>query len=350
MNDLKIGINLWSQAAAWPDMLEAAQAVDRLGYEHLWTWDHLKAIFGDPHQPILEGWTMITAWAMATERVKIGLMVGANTFRNPGLVAKTVTTLDHVSGGRAILGIGGAWFELEHREFGIEFGKSPGERLNWLDESVGTIRSLVSGGKVTSPAGSHYVFSDMTISPLPVQKRLPILIGGNGRTKTLRTLAKYGDMWNAFGLPAEVRELDGVLRRHCEEVGRDEREIERSINLWLVIRDSEAEARREWASAMEFNRTPLERSIEPSRPVFGTPETIADRLLEYCDAGFTTAIVEMPAPYDRETLERLALEVRPLVAAPVYQPPAVAPYQPQSDGSAALEQPTLPPVEPPGEG
>jgi alkanesulfonate monooxygenase SsuD/methylene tetrahydromethanopterin reductase-like flavin-dependent oxidoreductase (luciferase family) len=96
-------------------------------------------------------------------------------------------------------------------------------------------------------------------------------------------------------------------------VGRDEREIERSINLWLVIRDSEAEARREWSSWMDLNRTPLERGIEPSRPLFGTPEMIAERLLEYCDAGFATVIVEMPAPYDRETLERLAREVRPIV-------------------------------------
>ena len=313
MNDFKIGINLWSQGASWADLLDAAQAVDRLGYEHLWTWDHVKAIFGDPNQPILEGWTAITAWAMATQKVKIGLMVGANTFRNPALVAKIVTTLDHVSGGRAILGIGGAWFELEHREFGIEFGRSPGQRLDWLDESVGAIRALVSGQSVTSPAGGSYSFNDATINPLPVQKRLPILIGGNGRTKTLRTLAKYGDIWNAFGLPAEVRELDGVLRRHCEEVGRDEREIERSINLWVVIRDSEAEARRQWASWMELNRTPVERATEPSRPVLGTPETIADRLLDYCDAGFKTVIVEVPAPYDRETLERLAREVRPMV-------------------------------------
>ena len=171
----------------------------------------------------------------------------------------------------------------------------------------------MSGQTVTSPAGSHYGFDGLTISPMPVQKRLPILIGGNGRTKTLRTLAKYGDIWNAFGLPAEVRELDGVLRRHCEEVGRDEREIERSINLWLVIRDSEAEARREWSSWMDLNRTPLERGTEPSRPLLGTPETIAERLLEYCDAGFATVIVEMPAPYDAETLERLAREVRPIV-------------------------------------
>ena len=299
MREFKVGINLWSQAGAWPDLLDAARLVDRLGYEHLWTWDHVKAIVGDPNQSIHEGWTTITAWAMATQKTGIGLMVGANTFRNPALVAKIVTTLDHVSGGRAILGIGGAWFELEHREFGIEFGSGHGQRLDWLDESVGAIRSLVSGERVTSPADGHYAFDDLTINPLPVQKRLPILIGGNGRTKTLRTLARYGDIWNAFGLPEEVRELDGVLRRHCEEVGRDEREIERSINLWVVIRDTEAEARREWAAWMELNRTTIEATLEPSRPLFGTPEAIAARLREYYDAGFTTAIVEMPAPYDR---------------------------------------------------
>ncbi len=313
MNEYKIGIVLWNQTGTWQELLEAAKEIDSLGYEHVWTWDHLKAIFGDPDQPIIEGWTAVTAWAMATRQIKLGLMVGANTFRNPGLVAKIVTALDHVSGGRAILGLGGAWFELEHREFGIEFGTSVGERLTWLDESVGAIRALVSGEKVTSPAGSHYQFDELAINPLPVQKRLPIMIGGNGRTKTLRTLAKYGDMWNAFGLPAEVKELDGVLRRHCEEVGRDESEIERSINLWLVIRDSEAEARREWSKWMDLNRTPLERSLEPSRPLFGTPEKIAERLAEYRAAGFTTAIVEMPAPYDHETIERLAREVRPMV-------------------------------------
>ena len=313
MNDFRIGINLWSQGSSWPELLEAAKDVDRLGYESLWTWDHLKAIFGDPDQSIFEGWTTIAAWAMATQRIKIGLMVGANTFRNPGLVAKMATTLDHVSGGRAILGLGGAWNELEHREFGIDFGRSPGERLDWLDESVGSIRALMAGQKVTSPADGRYKFDDLTINPLPVQKRLPILIGGNGRTKTLRTVARYGDLWNAFGLPAEVKELDGVLRQHCEELGRDEREILRSINLWMIIRDSQEAARREWAAEMELNHTPLARTIEPSRPIFGTPETIAERLGEYYDIGFTTAMVEIPAPYDRETLQRLAREVMPKV-------------------------------------
>ena len=313
MDELKLGIVVWNQTGSWAELLDTARAVDRLGYETLWTWDHVKAIFGNPDQPIAEGWTTISAWAMATQRVRLGLMVGANTFRNPGLVAKMAATLDHISNGRAICGMGGAWFEHEHDRFGFEFGSGPGQRLDWLDESVAALRTLFDGGTVTSPVGGRYAMDALTIEPLPVQKRLPILIGGNGRTKTLRTTARYADMWNGFGLPAEVKELDGVLRRHCEEVGRDEREIERTINLWLVIRDSEQVARAEWKRWMDLNQTPLERSIEPSRPLFGTPETIAERLLEYCSVGFRTAIVEMPAPYDRETLERLTGDVRPIV-------------------------------------
>ncbi len=151
--DLKLGILLWSQAASWPEMLDAAKRVDRLGYAHLWTWDHLYAIFGDPYQSIFEGWTALAAWAMATERTRLGLLVGANTFRNPGLVAKTATTLDHISGGRAILGIGGAWMEPEHRAHGIDFGTGFGQRLDWLDESVAAIRPVLDGGSATSATG-----------------------------------------------------------------------------------------------------------------------------------------------------------------------------------------------------
>ena len=115
MTDLKLGIALWSQASDWPAFLAAAQAAERLGYDHVWTWDHIQAIFGDPDQPIFEGYTALAAVAQATERVRIGLFVGANTFRNPGLAVKCLTTIDHISGGRAIMGIGGAWFEHEHQ-------------------------------------------------------------------------------------------------------------------------------------------------------------------------------------------------------------------------------------------
>ncbi len=315
MPTLTLGISPWNQAASWSELLETGRRVDALGYDSLWNWDHLYAIFGDPFQPIFEGWTVLAAWAMATERVRLGLMVAANPLRNPGLTAKLATTLDHVSGGRAILGLGGAWNEIEFTSLGIDFGTTVGERLDWLDEATAACRALLDGQTVTSAPGGHYAFDDLRQSPLPVQPHLPILIGGTGRKKTLRTLAKYGDMWNAFGTPAEVRELDAVLREHCAAVGRDEREIERQINLWMVIRDDEAQARRVWDEALERNRTTREQGIEESRPIFGPPEAIAAVLREYVAIGFSSVLVEMPAPYDVETLERLIGDVKPIVEA-----------------------------------
>ncbi len=316
MTDLKLGINLWSQQTSWADFLDAAQRIDRLGYDSLWTWDHIHAIFGDPQQPIFEAYTTLGAWAMATEHVKIGLMVGANTFRNPGLVVKSITTLDHISGGRAILGIGGAWFEYEHTAHGIEFGKSVGERLDWLDDAVAAMRTLLDGGTVTSRPGSRYQFQDLHHLPDPVQAHVPILIGGNGRNKTLRTIARYADQWNGFGTPDEIGELDGVLAGYLAEEGRPNDAVERTVNLWMVIRDDPAEARRVWESQMAFNTEPLdEPEIARGRPILGTVEQVAARLREYVDAGFPTAIVELPAPYDTETIERLIGEVKPLVDA-----------------------------------
>ena len=313
--DLKVGILLWSQVASWPDMLDAAKRVDRLGYDHLWTWDHLYAIFGDPHQSILEGWTSLAAWAMATERTRIGLLVGANTFRNPGLVAKTATTLDHISGGRAILGIGGAWMEPEHRAHGIDFGSGFGQRLDWLDESVAAIRQVLAGEPVTSAPGGHYAFDELRHLPPPVQRRLPIMIGGSGEKKTLRTVAKYADMWNAMGpLELMAHKID-VLREHCAAVGRDPAEIEFTLGVKLTIRDTRAKAERVWTETMAANRTPLSDLEDDDTFWNGTPEEIADRLRPYVELGFRTVISEQPAPYDVETFERFIGEVKPLIDA-----------------------------------
>jgi alkanesulfonate monooxygenase SsuD/methylene tetrahydromethanopterin reductase-like flavin-dependent oxidoreductase (luciferase family) len=313
VTDLKTGILLWSQAATWPDMLDAAKRVDRLGYDHLWTWDHLYAIFGDPYQPIVEGWTALAAWAMATERTRLGLLVGANTFRNPGLTAKLASTLDQISNGRAILGIGGAWFDLEHRAHGIDFGSGFGQRLDWMDESVGAMRAVLDGASVTSEPGGHYAFDDLRHQPLPIQKRLPILIGGSGEKKTLRSVARYADMWNAMG-PLEVmaHKVD-VLREHCAAVGRDIAEIEFTLGVKLTIRDSKAEAERVRWAAMEHNRTPRAEVEDDDTFWQGSPEEIADQLRPYVELGFRTVISEQPAPYDVETFERFIGEVKPLI-------------------------------------
>ena len=315
--ETRLGILLWSQATDWPAFESAATRVDELGYEHLWTWDHLYAIFGDPYQPIFEGYASLAAWAKVTTRTRLGLLVGANTFRNPGLVAKLVTTLDHISDGRAIAGIGGAWFEQEHAEYGIEFGAGFGERLTWLDEAVGAMRGLLDGETVTSPPDGRYRFRDLRMLPGPIQPRLPIMIGGSGERKTLRTVAKYADMWNAMGSVEKLRHKESVLRVHCEAVGRDHTQIERTVGCKPVIRDTEAEARRVWAAQLEHNRTPMSRVEKDDTFWVGTPERLAQEMISRREIGFTTFIGEMAAPFDVETLERWIGEVKPLVDAAV---------------------------------
>lgn len=313
MSDVRLGVLLWSQATDWPDFERSAVRVDELGYDSLWTWDHLHAIFGDPHQPIFEGYTTLAAWAKVTSRVKLGLLVGANTFRNPGLVAKSVATIDHLSGGRAVLGIGGAWFELEHVEHGIEFGTSPGQRLTWFDEAVGAMRSMLDGQPVSSPSDGRYDFDALRQHPLPVQDHLPIMIGGSGEKKTLRTVAKYADMWNAMGSAEKLRHKDAVLREHCEAVGRDSAEILRTVGCKPIIRDTEPEARRVWEAQMAHNRTPMSDVEDDDTFWVGTTEQIAEKMIACRDIGFATFLAELAAPYDDETLERWIGEVKPMV-------------------------------------
>ena len=313
--ETKLGVLLWSQATDWPSFESAAMRVDELGYEHLWTWDHVYAIFGDPYQPIFEGYTTLAAWAKVTRRARLGLLVGANTFRNPGLVAKMVTTIDHISEGRAIAGIGGAWFELEHTEYGLEFGSGFGERLTWFDEAVGAMRGMLDGESVTSAPGGRYQFNGVRMIPPPLQDRLPIMIGGSGEKKTLRTVAKYADMWNAMGSVEKLKHKDSVLLEHCEAVGRNPSEIERTAGCKPIIRDTEAEARRVWAAQMEHNRTPM-RNVENDDTFWvGTPEQVAEMMVSRREIGFGTFIAEMAAPFDTETLERWIGEVKPMVDA-----------------------------------
>ena len=137
---VKLGVLAWPQYTDWASLRDAGAAADRVGLDSLWTWDHLYPIVGSPEGPEFEGYMTIAGWASVTEHVTLGLLVGANTFRNPALVVKMVTALDHISGGRAVLGLGGAWFQLEHDAFGFDFGSSTGERLDWLDEAAMIVR------------------------------------------------------------------------------------------------------------------------------------------------------------------------------------------------------------------
>jgi alkanesulfonate monooxygenase SsuD/methylene tetrahydromethanopterin reductase-like flavin-dependent oxidoreductase (luciferase family) len=307
---IKLGMLAWNQYTDWPALREAAITADRLGYDDLWTWDHLYPIVGSPEGPIFEGWLTLAAWAEATQHPRIGLMVGANTFRNPALVAKMATTLDHISNGRAILGIGGAWFETEHRAYGIEFGHSPGERLQWLDEAARIMRDMLDGDE---PSGEKfYTTRAVRNVPPPVQTRLPLLIGGGGEQRTLRTVAKYADACNVGGGFDNVKHKDEVLRRHCAEVGRNEAEIERTVGTGVcVIRDDPAEARRVFEKLFEGNGGARPWQDQP----VGTPEQIAEKLRPYLAIGFRHFVVGFPYPYDTETMERLIRDVVPMLRA-----------------------------------
>jgi alkanesulfonate monooxygenase SsuD/methylene tetrahydromethanopterin reductase-like flavin-dependent oxidoreductase (luciferase family) len=222
-------------------------------------------------------------------------------------------TLDHVSGGRAILGIGGAWFEPEHQAHGIDFGSGFGQRLDWLEESAAAMAALLRGGAVTSEPGGRYAFEDLRLIPGPVRGRLPIMIGGSGEKKTLRTIAKYADMWNGMGTAEFLAHKIEVLKRHCDEVGRDIAEIEFTAGCKPVIRSSAAEARKVWGAQMAHNRTPMADVEDDDTFWIGTPEDVAGRMRELKAIGFNTFIGELAAPFDAETMERWITEVRPLV-------------------------------------
>jgi alkanesulfonate monooxygenase SsuD/methylene tetrahydromethanopterin reductase-like flavin-dependent oxidoreductase (luciferase family) len=308
-NEIKVGVLPWGQYTAWPPLLEIGRRADELGYDSLWTWEHLYPIQGDWRGPMFEGYLILAGWAGVTSRATLGLMVGANTFRNPALTAKMATTLDHMSGGRAVLGIGGAWFEREHEAYGIDFGSGFGERLDWLDEAAELMRTMLGGEEATA-RGPRYHAKDVRNDPPPLQAHLPILIGGDGEKKTLHTVAKYADAWNTGGDLDFVRHKDGVLRRWCEEVGRDQAEIERTLGLGLVvIRDNLAEARR------------VEAGIRAHHPGYdeearlGTAAQIAESLAPYVQLGFRHMLFDSPAPFDEETLRRFVGEVKPMLEA-----------------------------------
>jgi alkanesulfonate monooxygenase SsuD/methylene tetrahydromethanopterin reductase-like flavin-dependent oxidoreductase (luciferase family) len=306
---VKFGLQLWSQATDWASFRDAALAAERNGWDSVWTWDHLLAIFGPWEQPIFEGWTSLAALGPITDRVRLGLMVGANTFRNPGITAKLATTLDHVSDGRAVVGIGAAWFEREHDAFGIEFGASPGERIGWLDESVMLMRRLFDGERINHD-GPRYSMHDALCEPRPVQPHLPILIGGSGRQKTLRVVAERADAWNTSGSLEEVEDALRALEAHCADVGRDPATIEKTVSFHIILRDDAEAAEARTRELLQANGVGI---VDFGGYVAGTPADVTATLKPYRELGFETFVVRMPAPYDQETIERMR-EVADLLA------------------------------------
>jgi alkanesulfonate monooxygenase SsuD/methylene tetrahydromethanopterin reductase-like flavin-dependent oxidoreductase (luciferase family) len=320
---IKLGANCWNQYTDWPGFLAAMQRAEGLGYESLWTWDHVYPIVGSWQGPILEAYTAMAAVAASTSRATIGLLVGANTFRNPALVAKMMTTIDLISGGRAVLGIGGAWFEIEHTAFGFDFGSGFPERLRWLGQALPIIRGMLDGTEPTVTEG-RYRTSAVRNDPPPVQEHLPILIGGTGRKVTLKLSAQYADMYNmGNGDIDDARDVEATLVAHCRAVGRDEREIERTVELQrVVIRDSRAEAFRVQDEILAANGgasvgedRAKSATLEPERGCVGTVDDVVEHVRPWLELGYRHLICCYPAPFDEESMTRMATEVRPRLEA-----------------------------------
>jgi probable F420-dependent oxidoreductase len=243
----RLGVQLHPQATSVADLLAAARQADEIGVDSIWTWDHFYPLYGDPDAAHFECYTLLAAIAAQTTRARIGALVTCNTYRNPSLLADMSRTIDHISGGRFVLGIGSGWFERDYTEYGYEFGTAPG-RLALLKEALPVIIDRLG-----------------TLTPGPVNGKLPILIGGSGEKVTLKLVAQFADAFNTFGPPENFAHKNQVVTNWCNELGRDPKEVERTVAIG--------------------------------------PEDI-DKLEEYAEAGAEVAIVMLGNPYDLDAIEK----------------------------------------------
>lgn len=208
---LRVGVQLHPQQTTYDSFAAAVRQVEAIGVDSIWNWDHFFPLYDDPNGPHFEAWTLLTAMAMLTERAEIGCLVTCNSYRNPSLLTHMAKSVDHISNGRLILGIGAGWFERDYEEFGYTFGTAP-DRLRDLRAALPVIKRRMAEEV-----------------PPPVRNPIPILIGGAGEKVTLKLTAQYADMWNAFGPPERWQHKNNVLNDWCEKVGRDPEAIQRTV-------------------------------------------------------------------------------------------------------------------------
>lgn len=272
---MRFGFKTSPQNTTWADMLAVWQAADEIDFfESGWTFDHFYPIFSDPTGPCMEGWITLTALAQATRRLRVGVLVTGNVYRHPAVLASMAATLDIVSNGRLEVGIGAGWNQEECDAYGIDLPPLK-ERFDRFEEACEVITGLLSN-ETTTFDGRYYSLRDARCEPKPVQRpHPPILIGGGGEKRTLRAVAKYAQHWNIpGGDPAEFTRKHDVLRRHCDDIGRDVSEIMTSTHLRL----------------------------SPD----GDLKALAQQAEAFADAGLDLGIVYLPPPHSPDVLQSVA--------------------------------------------
>ncbi|MBI1886077.1 MAG: TIGR03560 family F420-dependent LLM class oxidoreductase [Chloroflexi bacterium] len=309
---MKFGVQTGQNNTEWPDLLALWQELDRdSNFDSLWLVDHFVPGGGGAmgaEGPHFEGWTALAALAHATSRVRVGVLVTGNTYRHPAVLAKMATTVDHISGGRLNFGLGAAWHEFEHRAYGIPFYTVP-ERLERLDEAAQLIKLLW-----TSPPasfnGRFYQLDEAPYNPPNVQQpHPPILIGGGGEKRTLRTVARYGDACNVSGSPETVRHKVEVLHRHCRDAGRDPSEIKVTAQVGRFLNDDPAFKERVIQGVMAFrgvDRDEAQRSV-----LVGGVGEVKEGVASFAEAGVEEIYLFQFPRTHRESLLRFSREVIP---------------------------------------
>ena len=295
--------------ALFPNLIEQVKTAEASGFDRVLLMDHFYQLpgIGDPDDYMLECYTTLAALAQHTEKVRLGALVTGNTYRNPAILAKTITALDIVSAGRATLGIGSGWFELEHNAYGIPFNTFT-ERFEKLEEALNIILPMLKGERPTLD-GAHYQVTEAINSPAPLSK-IPVMIGGGGEKKTLRMVAQYADESNLICTNEEIPRKLAALAEHCERLGRDRSEIEVTKLVMMVIGRTKEDADAAIATYVDNHGWPAE-TIDLLRPIMvaGGPDDVGESIRELIDAGIDGITLNLMANAHDHEMIALAGEV-----------------------------------------
>lgn len=311
---IRFGIQIEPQFGfTFNDVVDIARTAEQTGYHALWSSDHLLWDEDSAQRNCFEAWTLLTALAPLTTTLRLGTLVTCNSYRHPSMLAKTVACLDNIGGGRIDCGIGAGWKELEYRAYGIPFPPM-GERMARLGEAIEVIKRLWADDR-TSFQGQYYQLDNATCRPKPVQRPLPLWIGGQGERKLLRLVAAAADGWNmVLGSTIEqVRYKLDVLQQHCDAVERDIATLDKSLFILTYLFDSEQEYNRILSDQARLLGPDSTASLQRARQLglAGSAEQVTETLLRYLACGFDYVVALFPYTRERDMLQHYAEDVRP---------------------------------------